>query len=85
MTNAMRKFTKEGKAELIGDNPERYKLKGTEQQQPDGETSSSQDTTPGTDGARVEENQADAPAQDGHPDGAQPPTNAEAPQPDATA
>jgi hypothetical protein len=31
ITNAMRKFTTAGTAELIGDNPERYKLKDTEQ------------------------------------------------------
>lgn len=68
MTNAMRKFTKEGKAELIGDDPERYKLTATEQQQPDGETDSGQDTNPGTD---------DAPAQESRADDAQPPADAE--------
>jgi hypothetical protein len=83
MTNAMRKFTKEGKAELIGDNPERYKLKDAEK--PDGETGSDQDTAPGTDGAPAQQNQADAPAEDGQADGAQPPADAEAPPPAATA
>ncbi|MBT8227310.1 MAG: MarR family transcriptional regulator [Dactylosporangium sp.] len=38
ITNAMRKFTTTGKAELIGDNPERYKLQDTEQ--PDADTNS---------------------------------------------
>jgi len=37
ITNAMRKFATAGKAELIGDDPERYKLKDAEQ--PDGDTS----------------------------------------------
>jgi hypothetical protein len=72
MTNAMRKFAKNGKAELIGDNPERYKLKATEQ--PDGETGGGQETNPGTDDAPAQETQDDA----------QPPADAEAPQPDAT-
>jgi hypothetical protein len=73
MTNAMRKFTKEGKAELIGDDPERYQLKATEQQ-PDGETDNSQDTKPGT---------GSAPAQESPAEAAQPPADADAPQPDA--
>jgi hypothetical protein len=85
MTNAMRKFTKDGKAELIGDNPERYRLKVTEQQKPDGETDSDQDTTPGTDGAPAQQNRTDAPVENGQPDGAQPPADAEAQKPDATA
>ncbi|MEV7628829.1 MarR family transcriptional regulator [Actinoplanes sp. NPDC089786] len=87
MTNAMRKFDKEGKAELIGDNPERYKLKVTEQQQPDGETGSNQETKPGTDDAPAQDTNADdAPAAEDTPaDGAQPPADAEVPQPDATA
>jgi hypothetical protein len=74
MTNAMRKFAKEGKAELIGDDPERYKLTAAEQQ-PDGETDSGQHTKPGTDGAQPEAGQADT-AQ---------PADAQAPQPDAAA
>jgi hypothetical protein len=37
ITNAMRKFAKAGTAELIGDDPERYKL--TDAQQPNGDTS----------------------------------------------
>jgi hypothetical protein len=70
MTNAMRKFTKEGKAELIGDEPERYKLKATEPQ-PDGETDTSPDTKPVSDGAPTQERPADD---------AQPPADAEAAQ-----
>jgi len=46
MTNAMRKFAKEGKAELIGDDPERYKLIDTAQ--PDAATDTNGDT--GSDG-----------------------------------
>jgi hypothetical protein len=42
MTNAMRKFAKEGKAELIGDDPERYKLTDTEQ--PDTATDTNAET-----------------------------------------
>jgi hypothetical protein len=76
MTNAMRKFTKDGKAELIGDDPERYQLKATGQQLPGGDTDNSQDTKPGTD---------DAPAQESPADAAQPPADADAPQPDAAA
>lgn len=37
ITNAMRKFANAGKAELIGDDPERYKL--TDAEQPDSDTS----------------------------------------------
>jgi len=37
ITNAMRKFANAGKAELIGDDPERYKL--TDAEQPNGDTS----------------------------------------------
>ncbi|GAA3741918.1 hypothetical protein GCM10022225_26810 [Plantactinospora mayteni] len=46
MTNAMRKFAKEGKAELIGDDPERYKL--IDAAQPDATTDTNGDT--GSDG-----------------------------------
>ena len=44
ITNAMRKFTTAGTAELIGDNPERYKLNDTER--PDADTGGE----PGSDG-----------------------------------
>jgi hypothetical protein len=74
ITNAMRKFATAGTAELIGDNPERYKLTGTEQ--PDRETDSSKDTNSGTDGVPAEKNQTDAAPQ---------PADAAAPQADAAA
>jgi hypothetical protein len=52
----------------------RYKLTAT--QQPDGDPEGGRDTNPGTDST---------PAQDNQADGAQPPADAEAPQPDAAA
>lgn len=75
MTNAMRKFAKEGKAELVGDAPERYQLKVTEQPQPDDETNDSQESTTGAGDALVEDTGADS----------EPQAGAEAPLTDTTA
>jgi hypothetical protein len=76
ITNAMRKFATAGTAELIGDNPERYKLKDTEQpgSETGGETEGGQHTSADTNSGPAQANQADA---------AQPPADREAPQPDA--
>nr|MDT0658785.1 helix-turn-helix domain-containing protein [Micromonospora sp. DSM 115978] len=75
INNALEKLERNKVVELIGDKPMRYKLTATDQQ-PDGDPEGGRDTNPGTDGA---------PAQDSQADDAQPPADAEAPQPDATA
>ncbi|MDG4834806.1 MarR family transcriptional regulator [Solwaraspora sp. WMMD1047] len=72
INNALEKLERNGIAELIGDKPMRYKLTATEP--PDGDSEGGQDTNPGADGV---------PAQDSQADGALPPADAEAPQPDA--
>jgi len=50
ITNAMRKFANAGKAELIGDDPERYKL--TDAEQPDGDTGGGEDEESPTEAAQ---------------------------------
>jgi hypothetical protein len=61
MTNAMRKFAKEGKAVLIGDDPERYQL--TDTAQPDAATDTNGDTGSGDAAGQHEAGQPDGTAE----------------------